>query len=394
MDLYNYGAIKDAILEIQDANKINQELNTLICTGYAKNEDGTSIKGQVNLQGTHNYEMIRIFGDTTINLPSTITLKVFTVYLVTWLPTNPKITFNGNVIINAMVPNKLYILNLKYISPSIGWNMQLLFDSTDDNKDTIIGNDAFLWYNSSDYQYTYNADKKYWFPDRLGRNDYFGSPAWASGGIKSLGGMVPYNPTQYGTNATILAYEVSSNVVAGSTLLDVNGITLSEGFLGDEFTLTYYVGLPDKTNGSIFYRNSYLLSLGTANVTPQNCIMIKAGQAGTGFIKVYDGTTLAGTIDGIGNQEMAHFAITYSKIAAQAKVYKNGVLLNTFTLTGEANIGNRLLIAGGFEQTKPPDSLSYGSAVFQDLKIYNKIKTAEELLEEYNILANNGGLLD
>lgn len=393
MELYNYGAIKDAILEIQDANKVNQELNTLICTGYAKNPDGTSIKGQVNLQGTHNYEMVRIFGDTTINLPSTITLKAFTVYLVTWLPTNPKITFNGNVIINAMIPNKLYILNLKYISPSIGWNMQLLFDSTDGNKDTIIGNDAFLWYNSSDYQYTYNANSKYWFPDRLGRNDYFGSPGWSVGGIRNLAGMVPYNPTQYGTNATMLAYEVSCNVDAG-TFLNVHGITLSEGFLGDEFTLTYYVGLPDKTNGSQYYKDCYLLSLGTANVTPQNCIMIKAGQAGTGFIKVYDGTTLAGKIDGIGNQEMAHFAITYSKTAAQAKVYKNGVLLNTFTLTGESNIGNRLLIAGGFEQTKSHDNYSYGRAMFQDLKIYNKIKTAEELLEEYNILANNGGLLD
>lgn len=394
-----FEAVKNSITELKDETKRINDSNEILYTGYSKNSDGNYEKGSIKLKGTNNIEVIRIFtNDTVIYPPEVPVLKNFTVYLVTWNTSKPNVklyyydTANSSNLITGMISNKIYKVKFTYLSPSIGWVTELSYDSNEESVNFRFGSDVFLWYNSSDYIYMYkNVDNKNMIPDRRGLNDYPINVGGGNGGYMNISGMQNYSPVEVDQIKYGLLYSVNADVSAGS-LIPNNGIDLTSGFTGDEFTLIYYVWCPSDTTGSMYQRKSPSLSIGIANTTPQNCIMIKIG--GDGFVKIYDGTTLAGTSTGVGSQEVAHIAITYSNSGQEAKVYKNGVLKGTYTLTGSNNIGNRLLISGNFDQTAGMDAYAYGRTFFQDLRIYNNIKTANELLADYNRLVAADGVLN
>ena len=129
--------------------------------------------------------------------------------------------------------------------------------------------------------------------------------------------------------------------------------------------------------------NTSILSLGDKNTTCTNCISMKNGSSG--YIKIYDETgSDRGGKSGFYSMGLVLYSVTVSKTEGKAKIYENGELVADISVGNNITIGNRLLLGSTFDNTTTTKSA--GILRFKDLRIYNKVLSAEQISKHYNVI--------
>ena len=366
----NFKQVKDVIKDIKNDLDIIKEAD-----GYSSTGNNT---GTIILSGTKKYETIKVYGDTVVSPPETVTLKKFYVYFTTF--TSVTVSILGGTINTK--PKKTYRLEMEYISPFMGWSV--FVDEMDYTGDIDV-DDLILWYNASDFVY-YKTDPKPVFIDRMGINNYDGTKlGYCYGRFAEIPDIYPPTIEHAWWGGRILY--CNTYLASGETLIDRFGIDLN-GFNGDEMTIELYSLV---SSSSANYKDKSILSIGDKNTTCTNCISMKNG--GGGYVRIYDetGKSLGGT-NTFSSNGLVLYSVTVSKTSGKAIIYKDGNKVSEINLTSGMTIGNRLLIGSTFDNTTTTKSA--GILAFKDLRIYNKALTADQIAKHYNVIKLCNGDLE
>lgn len=358
----NFKQVKDVIRDMKNTLNDIKEIEEYSSTG-----DNT---GTIILSGTTKYETIKVYNDTIILPPEKVTLKRFYVYFTAF--TSATVTILGNI--TNVKPKKTYKLEIEYVSPFMGWSV---FINEMDYKGDIDVDNLILWYNASDEDY-YKYDSSPVFLDRMCLNNYNGTKTgYCYCTETDINGIIEPTPEHsFWGGRLIYCNTYLSN---GESLIDRFGINLS-GFVGDEMSIEIYTIVSSVTAR---FKDQDILSLGDKNTVCTNCISMRNGSSG--YIKIYNesGTNLGG-LNRFCTKGLVLYTITISKTDGKAKIYENGTLVSEISVGNNITIGNRLLLGSVFNNTTTTGSA--GTIGFKDLRIYNKVLTADQISKHYNVI--------
>ena len=332
--------------------------------------------GIINLSGKNEVEIIKIFGDTQINPPENITLTKFNVFFCSF--TTAKITLEGYEF--NVYPKKTYRIEFLFVSNLIGWTA---FITEMDYSGKIDIDSLYIWYNASDYLYTsyYDSSVKPVIYDRMCNHNY--TKTWEfhnKCGRFGYDGVVEPSVTfnKYYCNS----YEFSTYTNTANNNIDILsnfGETL-DNFNGDEMTFELCAVISDHS----FYKDKPLMGIGDNNKNLTNCIVVKSGGMGSGYVRVYDDAgQKVGELDGLCEKGILYLTVTFSKSMGKAIIYKDGASVLEIDTGTSMTIGNRLLLGCTFDVTGV-NNTTVGCLILKDFRLYNKVLSPEQVLSHYN----------